>query len=94
MSFGGGVLMTNRVTRYAALQYQEFIGESERDRVFRRHWTGSSWSNWLRITPVALTTEQRNSVYFQKNIGDQVFDTTLGKPVWWNGTKWVLADGS
>ena len=27
-------------------------------------------------------------------IGRQYFDTTLGKPVWWNGTKWVLSDGS
>ena len=26
--------------------------------------------------------------------GRQYFDTTLGKPVWWNGTKWILADGS
>lgn len=26
--------------------------------------------------------------------GRQYFDTTLGKPVWWNGTKWVLSDGS
>ena len=22
------------------------------------------------------------------------FDTTIGKPIWWNGTKWVLADGT
>lgn len=26
--------------------------------------------------------------------GRQYFDTTLGKPIWWNGTKWILADGS
>ncbi len=27
-------------------------------------------------------------------VGRQYFDTTLGKPIWWNGTKWILADGS
>lgn len=26
--------------------------------------------------------------------GQSVFDETLGKTIWWNGTKWVLADGS
>ena len=94
LRYGGGLLITNRTARYEPLQYQEFIGENNPDRVFRRHWTGSGWGNWLRITPVALTTAQRNSSNFQRNIGDQVFDTTLGKPVWWDGTKWVLADGS
>ena len=27
-----------------------------------------------------------------KYVGAQVFNTTLGKPVWWNGTAWVEAD--
>lgn len=26
--------------------------------------------------------------------GEQYFDTTLGKPIWWNGSGWVLADGT
>lgn len=26
--------------------------------------------------------------------GYRYFDTTLGKPIWWNGSSWVLADGT
>ena len=29
-----------------------------------------------------------------KAIGDMKFDTTVKKPVWWNGTNWILADGT
>ena len=28
------------------------------------------------------------------NIGAQIYDTTLGKPLWWNGTAWVDATGA
>ena len=27
-------------------------------------------------------------------IGKQYFDTTIGKPIYWNGTIWVKADGT
>jgi len=27
-------------------------------------------------------------------IGQVFFDTTLGYPIWWNGTKWVNASGT
>lgn len=27
-------------------------------------------------------------------IGQFFFDTSIGKPVWWNGSGWVLATGS
>ena len=26
--------------------------------------------------------------------GDYYFDTTLGKPIWYSGSGWVLADGT
>lgn len=94
LNFGGGLLITNRTAGYEQLQYQEFVGENNPERFFRRHWTGSVWGDWLRITPVALTTAQRNSANFQRNIGDQVFDTTLGVPVWWNGSNWVDSTGT
>lgn len=29
-----------------------------------------------------------------QSIGTMFFDTTLGKPIWWNGTNWVDATGS
>jgi hypothetical protein len=27
-------------------------------------------------------------------IGQQYFDTTLGRPIWWDGTEWVDSTGS
>lgn len=30
----------------------------------------------------------------QLTVGQIYFDTTLAKPVWWNGTAWVDASGS
>lgn len=28
------------------------------------------------------------------NIGFEYFDTTLNKPIWWNGTKWIDSEGN
>lgn len=38
------------------------------------------------------TTSQRPTTFV--NQGDVYYDTTLGKPIWWTGTGWVLADGT
>jgi hypothetical protein len=27
-------------------------------------------------------------------VGQQFFDTSLGIPIWWNGTKWINASGT
>ncbi len=39
------------------------------------------------------TTEERPSFYSIR-IGFQYFDTTLEKPIWYNGTEWVDATGT
>ena len=38
------------------------------------------------------TTAQRPAV--GQLIGQQYFDTTLGIPIWYNGTKWVNSSGT
>jgi hypothetical protein len=38
------------------------------------------------------TTAQRPAVNL--TIGQQYFDTTLGIPIWYNGSKWVNSSGS
>ena len=43
-------------------------------------------------TPDYCTTTQRPTV--KQLIGQQFFDTTLGIPIWWAGTKWVNASGA
>lgn len=43
-------------------------------------------------TPDFGTTTQRPKA--KQLIGQQFFDTTLGIPIWWAGTKWVNASGT
>lgn len=40
------------------------------------------------------TTALRPTTANQVSPGDQYFDTTLGKPIWWNGTVWKDAAGT
>ena len=30
----------------------------------------------------------------QPNIGECFFDTSINKPIWWDGSSWVLSDGT
>lgn len=30
----------------------------------------------------------------QPKIGECFFDTSINKPIWWNGSSWVLSDGT
>jgi hypothetical protein len=43
-------------------------------------------------TPDSGTTANRPTALLQ--LGQQYFDTTLGIPIWWKGTKWVNASGT
>jgi len=43
-------------------------------------------------TPNYGTTVNRPTA--NQQIGQFYFDTTLGYPIWWNGTKWVNASGT
>lgn len=43
-------------------------------------------------TPASGITANRPSTNLK--IGQQYFDTTLGIPIWWNGTKWIDALGN
>jgi hypothetical protein len=43
-------------------------------------------------TPSAGTTANRPATNLQ--VGQQYFDTTLGIPIWWDGTNWVDATGT
>ena len=44
------------------------------------------------LTPAAGTTTARPTVGLQ--IGQQYFDTTINRPIWWDGTNWINAAGT
>ena len=50
--------------------------------------------NFLLVlsTPSSGTTANRPTTDLQ--VGDYYFDTTLGHPIWYDGTNWVNATGS
>lgn len=45
------------------------------------------------VSGSAFTTAERNALV-SLEVGTMVFDTTLGKPVWWKGASWVDANGT
>jgi hypothetical protein len=51
----------------------------------------SSFVNLL-ATPAAGATTARPTIRLL--IGQQYFDTTLGLPIWWNGSDWIDATGT
>jgi hypothetical protein len=46
--------------------------------------------------PLSGTTAQRplDSVQVPLPVGQFYYDTTLDRPIWWNGTVWKKADGT
>ena len=49
---------------------------------------------WVPTQPSqSVATSSRPSLG-ASDAGASVFDTTLGKPIWWNGTAWVDATGT
>lgn len=68
------------------------------NNVLLRFKNGSEWSKPLAI----VTTESPTGIGFSCStyrppnlkIGTCLFDTTINKPIWYDGTKWVLADGT
>ena len=54
----------------------------------------SQLDNFLSVlsTPSSGTTANRPTTDLQ--VGDYYFDTTLGHPIWYDGTNWVNATGS
>lgn len=49
----------------------------------------------LIIPDAGLTTDRPiDTGPIKVQIGQQYFDTTLGLPIWWNGTDWINAAGT
>lgn len=58
-----------------------------------------AWYEWAwRITTAANTAFAGAGATAQRPTsaptGAQFFDTTVGRPIWWNGAAWIYADGT
>lgn len=91
-TFGNYVLLNLKFSEdpneYGINQY--CFPNSNNNSIFKRRYEGGNWSAWTSITPIN-NTENRDEA---KYLGQVYFDTTLNKPIWYNGTNWVDANGT
>jgi hypothetical protein len=97
--------MANSITRTKApnlpippIQYSQTFVEIH-DNVLRLYFNRLDTANGETInavntlsTPSAGTTGARPSTGLQ--VGQFYFDTTINRPIWWNGTNWINAAGT
>ena len=100
-----GINMASSITRTKApnlpippIQYSQTYGELH-DNVLRLYFNRLDTANGETITavntlstPSAGTTGARPSTGLQ--VGQFYFDTTINRPIWWNGTNWINAAGT
>lgn len=55
----------------------------------KRYGGASGWTKSQEVYPISTVDRPTNP-----EAGEMVFDTTLGKPVWWQGSRWVDATGT
>lgn len=58
------------------------------------YWNTDSWYNLSNNFKSSLSVKGETRPELSTEIGFQFFDTTLNKPIWWTGTKWVDATGA
>jgi len=84
-----GLLLTyanNTVSRFPRQEYTVY----DTNKKYTRYWDDTAWTDWVQIGGGSGSTANRPT---DVHTGYMYFDTTLGKPVWWNGTVWVDANG-
>lgn len=91
-TFGNYVLLNLKFSEdpneYGINQY--CFPNSNNNSIFKRRYEGGNWSAWTSITPINNSANRDEAKY----LGQVYFDTTLNKPIWYNGTNWVDANGT
>lgn len=84
-----------KITKLGQLNTETYVSEITAFKVStasKEYNTISSY-NWLGVGNRCYgTTSQKPTLLLKK--GYQYFDTTLNKPIWWTGSKWVDATGA
>ena len=70
-----------------------FLNSSNYNCIMMRRYNGNSWGN-IYMPFGSMGTVDRNATTQLRILGNMLFDTTLNKPVWYNGTNWVDANGN
>lgn len=85
-----GTAITFTVKSLIADNYFEYFYSTTYTEIVNNNITTIPWKK-VNSSNIKITTESRPTL--ELNIGDQYFDTTLNRPIWWTGSKWVDANG-
>ena len=74
------------------IAYCNTFNGRNRMAIRHRNTTGNAWTPWMFIATQQATASSARPTNPQ--LGEMNFDTTLGHPIWWNGSAWVDAAGA
>lgn len=87
-TFGNFMVLVERFTNGAIVE--TLFPFNQNYGMLYKVYKGSTWSGFIVPTPVNNSANREGAEF----LGQMYFDTTLGKPVWYDGTKWVDATGT
>lgn len=61
---------------------------------WNRPWYEWTWRITLALNASTAGAGATTARPTSATTGAQYFDTTLGRPIWWNGAAWVYSDGT
>lgn len=82
--------------RYNANHIVQF-GCNTEGKIITRNWdnTAQTWKEHRTVYSEGnMPTTYNGKRVKGKRAGDMMFDVGRGKPIWWNGTAWIEADGT
>lgn len=83
-----GITDDSATARYGSM----FVNTTTGEFYIKKGSKALSDTGWRAIQEVVSTLNPDSEE--TKHVGKMVFNTTLGKPVWWNGTDWVDSSGT
>lgn len=61
--------------------------------MYREKFSTGNFTDWYPINSISCTTNNRPTLETTA-VGTMIFDSTLQKPIWWTGNKWIDATGN
>ena len=88
--FGGYKFYSNKYKKILICVSSKRTVESDGSITYDNTWVDANG-----YTPsLSVGTTQNRPLLGSTDVGYQFFDTTINKPIWWTGTKWVDANGT
>lgn len=97
LSYPDWYIVTNvPYPRFTVTVEADYVGTKVEDTDFLVDVTGTVSADVgydIQMTAISGHTNDR-ATYGNREVGEMFFDTVQGKPIWWNGEKWVDSTGA